>query len=299
MKVDRLTTLIFAGSFALASTGFAQDAPKKPHVPLEKAIGQVTPTGPVPSLAVINSAGAKIENGKLILTGVSANSIVFADRPVRAAGHVTTEQFIMQWDDGKDNFAVDPPNATVSVLGGEGSDVSDAVVTLKTPKLDGTTLTFDIAILEGSLSGATGPAALFIDHFGGSFGGGGAVASMAAALAAAASAAAVSAAETSREVISAAASMETTCISATRTSTVSEVPTGMRPSTTGPGIAALPSRRAWSPVLPLEPLQRGPTTIPTTTVRSAATIPTRLAIDLSKGHVTFVACPSEQEHRQD
>jgi hypothetical protein len=173
MKVDRLTTLIFAGSFALASTGFAQDAPKKPHVPLEKAIGQVTPTGPVPSLAVINSAGAKIENGKLILTGVSANSIVFADRPVRAAGHVTTEQFIMQWDDGKDNFAVDPPNATVSVLGGEGSDVSDAVVTLKTPKLDGTTLTFDIAILEGSLSGATGPAALFIDHFGGSFVGGG------------------------------------------------------------------------------------------------------------------------------
>ncbi|MBB4170056.1 MULTISPECIES: hypothetical protein [unclassified Rhizobium] len=172
MKVDRFTTLIFAAGFAMTTAAFAQDAPKKPHVPLERAIGQVTPTGPVPSLAVINSAGAKIENGKLVLTGVSANSIVFADRPVRAAGHVTTEQFIMQWDDGKDNFAVDPPNATVSVLGG-GSDVSDAVVTLKTPKLDGTTLTFDIAVLEGSLSGATGPAALFIDHFGGSFGGGG------------------------------------------------------------------------------------------------------------------------------
>jgi hypothetical protein len=84
-----------------------------------------------------------------------------------------TAQFIMQWDDGKDNFAVDPPNATVSILGGEGSDVSDAVVTLKTPKLDGTTLTFDITILEGTLTGATGPAALFIDHFGGNFGGGG------------------------------------------------------------------------------------------------------------------------------
>jgi len=173
MNVDRFTTLIFAGGFALTSAAFAQDAPKKPHVPLEKAIGQVTPTGPVPSLAVLNAAGAKIENGKLILTGVSANSIVFADRPVRAAGHVMTEQFIMQWDDGKDNFAIDPPNATVSVLGGDGSDVSDAVVTLKTPKLDGTTLTFDIAVLEGSLTGATGPAAVFIDHFGGSFGGGG------------------------------------------------------------------------------------------------------------------------------
>jgi len=59
-------------------------------------------------------------------------------------------------------------------------DVSDAVVTLKTPKLDGTTLTFDITVLEGNLTGASGLAAPFIDRFGGgggigggSFGGGG------------------------------------------------------------------------------------------------------------------------------
>ncbi len=162
------------GGLALAATAaVAQDSPKKQHVPLDKTIGAVTPTAPVPSLAVINSDGAKIDGEKLVLTGVSANSIVFADRPVRAAGHVATEQFIMQWDEGKDNFAVDPPNATVSVLGGGGSDVSDAVVTLKSPKLEGNTLTFDIAVLEGNLDGATGPAAVFIDHFGGSFGGGG------------------------------------------------------------------------------------------------------------------------------
>lgn len=175
MKINHVTGLIaVVGGLALAATAaLAQDSTKKPHVPLSKAIGRVAPTGPVPSLAVINSDGAKIDGEKLILTGVSTNSIVFADRPVRAAGHVTTVQFIMQWDEGKDNFAIDPPNATVSVLGGDGSDVSDAVVTLKSPKLEGTTLTFDIAVLEGSLSGATGPAAVFIDHFGGGFGGGG------------------------------------------------------------------------------------------------------------------------------
>jgi hypothetical protein len=126
----------------------------------------VTPTGPVPSLAVLNAAGAKLEGGKLTLTGVAPNSIVFADRPVRAAGHVMTEQFIMQWDEGKDSFAKDPPNATVSVLGGDGSKVSDAVVTLKTPKLEGGNLTFDVVVLEGNLTGASGPAALFIDDFG-------------------------------------------------------------------------------------------------------------------------------------
>ena len=127
--------LLAAGlAFATASAN-AQQTTAKPHVPLQKTIGQVTPTGPVPSLAVINSDGASLEGGKLIMTGVSANSIVFADRPVRAAGHVATEQFIMQWDEGKDNFAIDPPNATVSILGGSGSEVHDAVVVLKTPKL--------------------------------------------------------------------------------------------------------------------------------------------------------------------
>jgi hypothetical protein len=166
MNVNRITSVIaLAGGLALATGAMAQDTAKKPHVPLEKTIGQVKATGPIPSLAVINSAGATLDGSKLVLTGVSKNSIVFADRPVRAAGHVTTEQFIMQWDEGKDNFAIDPPNATISILGGDGSDVNDAVVTLKSPKLEGTTLTFDVAVLEGSLNNASGPAALFIDAF--------------------------------------------------------------------------------------------------------------------------------------
>jgi hypothetical protein len=169
----RASNLLFIGGFLLApGIALSQDATMKPHVPLEKSIGQVTPTGPVPSLAVLNAAGAKLEGGKLTLTGVAPNSIVFADRPVRAAGHVMTEQFIMQWDEGKDSFAKDPPNATVSVLGGDGSKVSDAVVTLKTPKLEGGNLTFDVVVLEGSLAGSSGPAALFIDRFA-AFGGGG------------------------------------------------------------------------------------------------------------------------------
>lgn len=142
--------LLLSASLALASAmpAAAQTTNKKPHVPLEKTIGQVTPTGPVPSLAVLNSDGATLADGKLTLKGVSTNTIVFADRPVRAAGHQATAQFIEQWDEGKNSFAVDPPNATVSVLGGDGSDVSDAVVVLTKPKLDGTTLTFDVKVLE-------------------------------------------------------------------------------------------------------------------------------------------------------
>ena len=119
----------------------------------------------VPSLAVLNSGGAKLEGGKLTMSGIAPNSIVFADRPVRAAGHVLTADFIKQWDEGNDSFAKDPPNATISVMNSDGSAIEDAVVVLKTPKLEGNNLTFDVSVLEGELSGANGPAALFIDWF--------------------------------------------------------------------------------------------------------------------------------------
>ena len=99
------------------------------------------------------------------MTGVGSNSIVFADRPFRAAGHVLTKHFLKEWDEGSDSFAKDPPNATISVLSAEGDTVEDAVVVLKSPKLEGDNLTFEVTVLEGGLSKATGPASLFIDWF--------------------------------------------------------------------------------------------------------------------------------------
>jgi hypothetical protein len=165
---------VLCGALVAASVASAQtsQAPGR-HTPLEKTIGAPHSNRPVPSLAVLNAGGARLEGGKLVLTGVSPNTIVFADRPVRAAGHETTRQFLMQWDEGKNSFAKDPPNATVSVLSANPGEVSDAVMVLKAPKLDGTTLTFDVTVLEGNLA-AGGPVAVFIDAFAvrGGFGGG-------------------------------------------------------------------------------------------------------------------------------
>lgn len=169
MIISKLVPIVIL-ALCLATPAVAETAAKKPHVPLQKTIGQPTSRGPVPSLAVLNAKGATLDGNMLTLTGVSPNSIVFADRPVRAAGHVNTAQFIGQWDEGKGSFAKDPPNATISVLGANGTDVSDAVVTLRSPKIAGDNLTFEVAVLEGSLDGASGAAALFIDHFGSSFG---------------------------------------------------------------------------------------------------------------------------------
>jgi hypothetical protein len=110
----------------------------------------------VPSLAVVNSDGATLQGNKLTLKGVSINSIVFADRPVRAAGHVLTSDFIKEWDEGNESFANDPPNATISVLSSDGKTVEDAVVVLKAPKLTGSELTFEVSVLEGGLVPAAG-----------------------------------------------------------------------------------------------------------------------------------------------
>ena len=152
---------VAASLICMPMPSIAQDAIK---APAEKTIGGTT-NQMVPSLAVLNSAGATLESGKLTMNGVSANSIVFADRPVRAAGHVLTSEFIREWDEGKDSFAKDPPNATISVLGKNGDTIKDAVVVLKKPTLEGENLTFEVSVLEGDLMNADGPASLFIDWF--------------------------------------------------------------------------------------------------------------------------------------
>jgi hypothetical protein len=154
-----------AGLLCASGGAFAQTAAPA-HVPLQKSIGQTTKAQSqvYPSLIVFNSRGASLQGGKLTLTGVSPNAIVFADRPARAAGHDLTEDLLEEWSPGN-TFNKDPPNATVSAFSKDGS-VSDAVVVLMSPKLEGDKLTFDVQVLEGDLTGSDGPASVFIDIVG-------------------------------------------------------------------------------------------------------------------------------------
>ena len=169
---NRTGCMIIALMLCGAAPSLAQTAPPAPeHLPLQKTIGQAGPDI-VPSLIVMNARGASLQGGKLTLTGVAPNSIVFADRPVRAAGHTLTTHLLEEWapnNESDESFTKDPPNGTVSVFSTDGSKIRDAVVVLKTAKLEGDKLTFDVDVLEGELTGGDGPAALFIDRFG--FGG--------------------------------------------------------------------------------------------------------------------------------
>src|SRR6476659_2086525 len=117
-------TWIIAG-LTFAPPAFAQEA----NAPAQKS---TTKSEMVPSLIVVNAHGASLQGETLTLNGVAPSAIVFADRPVRAAGHMLTAHLVEGWAKQGEGFAKDPPNATVSVFRKGDATVQDAVVVLKT-----------------------------------------------------------------------------------------------------------------------------------------------------------------------
>ena len=97
----------------------------------------------------------------LILKDVNPTMIWFTDRPQHLAGHETVQEFVGTWDKGKDSFAANPPNATLSIF--RGDHVLDVVVVLSDPRLKGNDLVYHVDILEGKIPAVAGISTLFID----------------------------------------------------------------------------------------------------------------------------------------
>jgi hypothetical protein len=100
-------------------------------------------------------------SGILTLKDVSPVMIWFTDRPQHLAGHEMVQDFVGNWGQGKDSFAVNPPNATLSIF--EGDHVQDAVVVLSDPRLKGNDLVYHVDLLEGQIPATAGISTLFID----------------------------------------------------------------------------------------------------------------------------------------
>lgn len=117
-------------------------------------------------LFVQTSKDVALENSKMTLKGIGPTTIFFSDRPKRIAGHMDTEEFVADWKEGKgkNSFAADPPNATLSIFGKD--EIVDIVMELQNPRLEGSDLIYDIGVLEQDHPIATGPCSLFIDPVG-------------------------------------------------------------------------------------------------------------------------------------
>ena len=76
---------------------------------------------------------ADLTDTGLVLLGVNPQTAWFTDRPVRESGQVRTAEFISLWDEGRNSFSDDPPNADLTcTLEGE---VVSYVVELRSPRL--------------------------------------------------------------------------------------------------------------------------------------------------------------------
>ena len=144
----RYCCALAAAAFLVAVSAMAQTA--------------TTPVaGQSPVMLVLNSRNATLQADKLMLEGVSPSAIVFASRPSRTILQLATPDMVELWRTG--SFAGNPPNATISVFKKDGSGISDAVVILTKATLRGDILVFDVALVNGNIAGAEGPASVFID----------------------------------------------------------------------------------------------------------------------------------------
>ncbi len=117
-------------------------------------------------LFVQNAKDVVMKDGRLTLIGVSPTTIFFSDRPNRIAGHMHTEDFVLEWKKGtgKESFHTDPPNGALSIFAED--EIVDVVVKLKNPRLAGGALVYDIDLLEQDAPIPSGPVSLFIDPIG-------------------------------------------------------------------------------------------------------------------------------------
>lgn len=119
--------------------------------------------GGVDYLFVQNASSGSFDGTTLTLEGVGS-TLFFSDRPNRIVGHVGTARLIKEASTGPDNFKENPPNATISILDDKG--VTNAVVVLMEPKLDGHTISYPVKVLNGEIPSSFKTASLFIDAWG-------------------------------------------------------------------------------------------------------------------------------------
>jgi hypothetical protein len=102
------------------------------------------------------------------LVKVNQQTLYFADRPERIAGHMNLAAYFKEWTAkaGPDNFGGDPPNAVLSVYEPGQPDNTLAVVKISKPAVDGADLIYSYKLIEGKLPAGGGATALFIDWIG-------------------------------------------------------------------------------------------------------------------------------------
>jgi hypothetical protein len=130
----------------------------------DKDVSHVMGADEIEALFVQTSHGMTYDDGRLTMRTLAPTTLFFSDRPDRVTGHISSEEFVDSWDKGDDSFESNPPNAVLSIF--HTDMVSDVVVELLEPVLEGKDLSYNVVILDGEMPAEGGPSALFIDVIG-------------------------------------------------------------------------------------------------------------------------------------
>ena len=125
-----------------------------------------TQTELIEEMFVQVARGVTTTEGSMTLVGASPSTLYFSDRPERVVGHMTSQQFVEQWNQGADSFAADPPNAVLSFAEPRADTPADVVVVLRDPTIGEDSISYAIEVLDGEVPVEAGPCTLFIDPLG-------------------------------------------------------------------------------------------------------------------------------------
>jgi hypothetical protein len=117
---------------------------------------------------VQTSESLKADDKTLRLVNFGQQTLYFSDRPARVAGHLTMPAYLDEWTAraGPDNFAKDPPNATLSVYQPGAQQNTLTVVKISNPVVVGRDLVYSYKLIEGTMPKSGGVTALFVDWIG-------------------------------------------------------------------------------------------------------------------------------------
>lgn len=154
---------------AALSLGLWGGSPSQPQSLFVQSANAAEAAKQEPQLMFVQTAEdmkADPVSNTLRLVKVNQQTLYFADRPVRLAGHMKMAEYLQEWTKGKDSFDKDPPNATLSVYEPGQADNTLAVVELLNPVVDGPDLVYNYKLIQGPVPKSGGATSLFIDWIG-------------------------------------------------------------------------------------------------------------------------------------
>jgi len=123
---------------------------------------------PVELMFVQTAEKMQSDDKTLRLVNVGKQTLYFSDRPNRVAGNLTMQAYMDEWKagSGADDFASDPPNATLSVYESGNPVNALVVIEISRPVIDGNDLVYNYRLIEGKMPKSGGESSLFIDWVG-------------------------------------------------------------------------------------------------------------------------------------